>query len=143
MDSTQSCLDWDVLGFTFSRELTKRGQRVLGVDFDPDVVHRLRESEHSVVYGDAEDPEFASTLPLSSARWVVSSVPQLSVNLALLHALSRYGYNGSIAATAHNDRDAAKLREAGSSLILLPFADAAKEAIDELIQLSPSSIEGP
>ena len=30
------------------------------------------------------------------------------------------------------DRDAAKLREAGCSMILLPFADAAKEAIDEL-----------
>ncbi len=119
-------------GNHLSRELTERGQRVLGVDFDPDVVHRLRESGHWVVYGDAEDPEFASTLPLLHARWVISSVPQLAVNLALLHALSRYGYNGSIAATAHHDRDAARLREAGCNMILLPFADAAKEAIDQL-----------
>lgn len=114
------------------RELTERGHRVLGVDFDPDVVRRLRESGHSVVYGDAEDPEFASSLPLSHARWVVSSVPQIAVNLALLHALVRYGYSGSIAATAHNDRDSAKLKEQGCSMILLPFADAAKEAIDQL-----------
>ncbi len=128
-------------GIHLSCELTRRGQRVLGVDFDPDVVHRLRESDQAVVYGDAEDPEFASTLPLSRARWVVSSVPQLSVNLALLHALSRYGYTGSVAATAHNERDAAKLTEAGSSLILLPFVDAAKEAVDELVQRSQSSSE--
>ncbi|NNE00475.1 MAG: cation:proton antiporter [Pirellulaceae bacterium] len=121
-------------GNHLSRELNQRGHRVLGVDFDPDVVHRLRQSDHAVVYGDAEDPEFASTLPLSHTRWVVSSVPQLSVNLALLHALSRYGYAGSIAATAHNDRDAAKLKEKGCNLILLPFADAAKEAIDVLAE---------
>ncbi len=86
------------------------------------------------MYGDGEDPEFASTLPLAHARWVVSSVPQLAVNLALLHALSRYGYTGSVAATAHNDRDAAKLREEGCNMILLPFADAAKEAIDQLTE---------
>ncbi len=119
-------------------DLTERGQCVLAVDFDPDVVHRLRESGHSVVYGDAEDPEFAATLPLSHASWVISSVPQLSVNLALLHALSRDGYTGQIATTAHNDRDAEKLRDAGSNLILLPFADAAKEAVNEIASLGGS-----
>ncbi len=119
-------------GNRLSRELIERGQRVLGVDFDPDVVNRLRTSGHSAVYADAEDPEFASMLPLAQAKWVVSSVPQHSVNLALLHALARYGYAGSIAATAHNDRDAAELKDEGCNLILLPFADAAKEAAKQL-----------
>ncbi len=121
-------------GNHIARELKDRGCRVLGVDFDPDLVHRLREAGHSVVYGDAEDPEFASTLPLSSARWVISSVPQVTVNLALLQSLSRHGYSGQIATTAHNDHDVQRLRHAGSSLILLPFVDAAKEAVDELCE---------
>ncbi len=105
-------------GNHLSRELTQRGQRVLGVDFDPDVVNRLRESGHSIVYGDAEDPEFASMLPLTHAKWVISSVPQLGVNLALLHALARYGFTGSIAATAHNERDATELKHEGCNMIL-------------------------
>ena len=119
-------------GNHLSRELTQRGQRVLGVDFDPDVVNRLRESGQSIVYGDAEDPEFASMLPLTHAKWVISSMPQLATNLALLHSLARDGYTGTIAATAHNERDAKELKNEGCTLILLPFADAAKEAIDEL-----------
>jgi len=134
-------LGFDVIVFGLGRfgnhlasKLIERGRRVLDVDFDPDLVSRLREAGHSVVYGDAEDPDFASTLPLASARWVVSSVPQLSVNLALLHALSRHGYSGRIAATAHNDHDEARLREAGCDLILLPFADAATAAVDELCE---------
>ena len=87
-----------------------------------------------MVYGDAEDPEFASTLPLSSTRWVVSSLPQAATNLALLHTMSRHGYTARTATTAHNDDDARRLRDAGSDLILLPFLDAAKEAVDELCE---------
>ena len=82
--TTEPQLGFDVIIFGLGRfgnrvadGLKERGCRVLGVDFDPDLVRRLREAGHSVVYGDAEDPEFASTLPLASARWVVSSVPQL------------------------------------------------------------------
>ncbi len=119
-------------GNHLARELTQRGQRVLAVDFDPDVVNRLRDSGHSIVYGDAEDPEFPSSLPLTHAKWVISSMPQLAINLALLHSLARDGYTGTIAATAHNERDATELRNEGYKMILLPFADAAKEAIDEL-----------
>ncbi len=59
-------------------------------------------------------------------------MPQLAINLALLHSLARDGYTGTIAATAHNERDATELRNEGYKMILLPFADAAKEAIDEL-----------
>ncbi len=119
-------------GNHITHELSQRGQRVLGVDFDPDVVRRLRESDCAVVYGDTEDPEFAATLPLSDASWVVSSVPQLSVNLALLQSLSRHGFVGRTATTAHNEHDAEELRAAGSDVILLPFLDAAKEAVDRL-----------
>lgn len=139
--TTEPQLGFDVIIFGLGRfgnrvahGLIERGCRVLGVDFDPDLVRRLREAGHSVAYGDAEDPEFASTLPLASTRWVVSAVPQLNVNLALLQALSRHGYSGRIAVTAHNDHDAGRLRDAGSDLILLPFADAAKAAVDELCQ---------
>ncbi len=119
-------------GKHIARTLTERGRQVLGVDFDPELVHRLRAAGHAVVYGDAADPEFSSTLPLSHARWVVSSIPQVSVNLALLQVLSRDAYAGRIATTAHHEQDVASLKEAGSHLVLLPFQGAAKEAVDEL-----------
>lgn len=127
--------------------LSQRGHRVLGVDFDPDVVRRLRESDCAVVYGDAEDPEFAVSLPLSSVSWVVSAVPQLSVNLALLQSLSRHGFAGRTATTAYDAPSAEQLRNAGSDIILLPFFDAAREAVDRLctpIESVPTAgLQGP
>lgn len=140
LDTTDnSPRDYDVIVFRLgrfgghiARQLMERDQRVLGVDFDPDLLARVRRSGLSVVYGDAEDPEFASTLPLLHARWIVCSVPQINVNLAMIHALQQHGYDGQIATTAHNDHDATRLKNAGSHLILLPFRDAAKEAADQL-----------
>lgn len=136
-DNTSGGFDVIVFGLGrfgnhITRQLTDRGRQVLGVDFDPDVVRRLRECDCTVVYGDAEDPEFAATLPLSRADWVISSVPQLSVNLALLQSLARHGFIGRTATTAHNAHSAEEQRRAGSDVVLLPFLDAAKEAVDRV-----------
>jgi Kef-type K+ transport system membrane component KefB len=124
-------------GKNISRELNPRGRRVLGVDFDPDLVNRLRDEGHAVVYGDAEDPEFTSTLPLSQAKWVVSSMPQLELNLALVQGLLRHQYTGRIATTAHSKEAAERLYKAGSDLVLLPFLIAAKEAVEQLCEPMP------
>jgi Trk K+ transport system NAD-binding subunit len=121
-------------GSNIARELSERGVKVLGVDFDPELVRRSRKAKQAVVYGDAEDPDLPSILPLSKTRWIVSSLPQVSVNLSLLHALKIYAYEGKTAFTAHNDRDAALLKKAGVDLVLLPFIEAAKEAAQELLQ---------
>jgi len=61
-------------GSGIARELRQRGHRVLGVGFDPDLVHRQEGNDYAVRYGDAEDPGFVATLPLEQVRWVLSSV---------------------------------------------------------------------
>lgn len=40
------------------------GVRVMGVDFDPEVVRGMRQARHEIAFGDAEDPEFPLSLPL-------------------------------------------------------------------------------
>jgi len=122
-------------GMNILRELTQRGRSVLGVDFDPDLVHRLREDGYVVVYGDAEDPEFTLTLPLSQAKWVISSMPQVELNLALVQVLTRHDYAGRIATTAHGVQAADRLEQAGSDRVLLPFSIAAKEAVEQICEL--------
>ncbi|MFH2139955.1 MAG: cation:proton antiporter family protein [Pseudomonadota bacterium] len=112
--------------------LHERGYEVLGVDFDPEVVRDLRHHGIAVRYGDAEDMDFPESLPLSGASWVVSTLPQLKLNLTLLHALSQHGFAGKVAVTAHHDSDARQLRKAGANLVLDPFSNAADFAVLEL-----------
>ena len=87
-------------------------------------------------YGNAEAPEFLATLPLGPVRWVVSSVREMAVNLALLHGLHDYGYKGRVAVTAHSSHNAEQLEQSGADRVLIPYADAAAEAVDNLFGAS-------
>jgi Kef-type K+ transport system membrane component KefB len=119
-------------GSNISRGLAQRERRVLGVDFDPAALRRARNMGLHTQYGDAEDPELTGTLPLHQAEWIVCTTPVLDVQVSLLHALRSHGYTGNVALTAHSDRDAEILRTAGADLVLLPFVDAADQAVDLL-----------
>jgi Kef-type K+ transport system membrane component KefB len=109
-------------------QLSERRLSVLGVDFDPELVRSLRRGGMAVFFGDAEDPELPHALPLAAARSVVSTLPELEVNLGLIKALRAAGYRGEIVVTAHHDSDARQLRRAGASRVLEPFTDAADYA---------------
>lgn len=119
-------------GSNLAQHLHQRGLRVLGVDIDSKMVAEWNRKGLQAIYGDAEDPDFPSTLPLSETKWIVSTIPQREVNLALLDALHHHGFTGQKTVTAHNTRDAEMLKESGADLILFPFADAAREAAELL-----------
>ncbi len=119
-------------GARLIKSLHKRGYAVLGVDFDPEVVRRLRHQDIPVRYGDAEDMDFPESLPLSGTQWVVSTLPQRELNLTLLRAFSNHGYGGRMAVTAHDEADAHALRRAGADMVLNPFTNAADFAALEL-----------
>lgn len=130
---------YDVILFGLGRfgsgiadRLWQQGYRVLGVDFDPDLLRIQDTKDYEVRYGDAEDPEFLSTLPLDQVRWVVSSVRELPINLALLHGLQEQGFNGQTAVTSDNKRNAEQLKNAGADQVLIPYASAAAEAANTL-----------
>jgi len=120
-------------GNGIARTLRERGWRVLGVDFNPDLVRTGDDMGQPVMFGDAEDPEFVATLPLGQAHWVVSTARDRHVNLSLIHSLRSTGYRGRIAVTAQAMDEVARLEQAGSDLILVPFVDAAREAVDRIM----------
>jgi Kef-type K+ transport system membrane component KefB len=117
-------------GTNIVRALRKAGHEPLGVDFDPVSLDHWRENEDlPVLYGDAHDPHVAEVLPLSTARWVVSSVRDMDANLSLIQTLRQVGYKGAIAVTAMDDDEERRLRDAGAQRVLRPFVDAAGDAV--------------
>jgi voltage-gated potassium channel len=104
-----------------------------GVDFDPQVVRAWNAQGRVAVYGDAEDPEFAAALPLSQARWVVSSIRDPHINRAIYQALHGAGYRGYVAFSADSrEQGEAWVSEGRADLVLVPFEDAAEQAVDLL-----------
>lgn len=126
-------------GGALGLRLNRRGWRVLGIDFSPAAVRHGRAERIDTLYGDVTDPEFLATLPLASARWVVSTirdhhggVHHADAHRVLIQALKEQGFRGRIAVTAARDADRASFMAAGADLVLEPFQDAADRAVELL-----------
>ncbi len=119
-------------GSSIVRGLRRRGQEVVGVDFDPQVLRYWREQGVPVLYGDMEDPDLLEHLPVAHTRWVLSSVPDREATTTLVELLRAKQFSGKLALTARSPADAKHYQELGADLVLRPFADAAEQAVDAL-----------
>jgi voltage-gated potassium channel Kch len=112
--------------------LKEAGLKVLGVDFDPEVVRALQRQGLTVRYGDVTAIEFLETLPLKEARWVVSTLPDMASNRDLLRGLRALHFTGEVAIVAREAFDAAVLTKLGATTILYPMRNAVDYAVEAL-----------
>tara|TARA_R110002072_G_scaffold136302_1_gene278653 strand:+ start:8823 stop:10538 length:1716 start_codon:yes stop_codon:yes gene_type:complete len=126
-------------GKAIAHYLQKEGFSLLAVDFNPDEVRRWRDQGHRVLFGDASDPAFVSDLPLQGVKWVVSAMPQHDIGVthddprfSLIDGLKLQHYSGGIAISTQYLHDQQALKEKGATLILLPFHDAAEQAVERM-----------
>ncbi len=120
------------LGTVLLTRLREDGTEAWGIDFDPVAVRRLGEIGFHTRFGDAEDPDFVATLPLSSASLVISTFRFEDVGVTLMHALRNGGFMGPIILTSETARSAQRLEEAGATFVLLAY-EAAGERATELV----------
>jgi len=123
-------------GTGIAKILRANNYQVQGIDFNPDLVHNGDSTAHPVHYGDAEDPEFISALPLAPVKWIICTVDDHHVSLSLLHGLNDIDFQGKIVVTAHNHTIADKLKQAGADLVLIPYEDAGKGAAAQIMEMS-------
>jgi Trk K+ transport system NAD-binding subunit len=114
------------------RGLIKRGQQVIGVDFDPQILRYWREQNVLVLYGDMSDPDLLEHLPIRRTRWLLATAPDREVTTTLVNLLRHANYPGKLALTARTQEDADYYKQLGADLVLCPFVDAADQAVDDL-----------
>jgi len=133
-------------GSGLMEHLLRRKNAVLGIDFDPGALDKWRKRGVPVIYGDMADPEMNEQLPLKKARWVVSTVRSLEMNLALIQNLKQEGYTGKVALTATNRQEADEFEKTGANLVFRPFKDATEQAADALtyaMDFLPENVDWP
>ena len=109
--------------------------RVLGVDFDPECVSEMRQRGLAVHYGDGQEAGFLDELPLKSAKWVVSTLPDVESNLAFLNALKQHRFCGEVAFVARDDAHGLALKQAGAPTVLYPMRDAVDYTVEHFVAL--------
>lgn len=119
-------------GHNIARELEQHERTILGVDFDPKVIDLWRAEGRKAMYGDADDPDLPSLLPLKNSKVIISTITDYQMNLFLLKYLKSYDYQGRVILTQHGTEKVEALMKEGADFVLLPFADAVDNIIEKL-----------
>lgn len=119
-------------GSRLARTLRQQGIRVLGVDFDPEVVRAQQNHGVDARFGDGEAPDYVESLPLADVRWVVSTLPDYASNRGLVSTLREQNYEGHISIVARDEEEATRLAGLDRVAVLHPFNQAADFAALDL-----------
>ena len=99
--------------------LKMKKNELLILDFNPDVVHHYKDQGYTAICGDITDPYIQDLANLRKANMIISTVPDLSDNLAILEFVKRNRKRIKIILVAEDEDDAKELYRLGADYVLL------------------------
>lgn len=99
--------------------LLEKGEKVIVVDFDPDIIEKLKEKNVKTYFGDIADPEIQDLAALEKANIIISTVSDPEDTLHLLRRLKNIKGPKVIAAAYEKD-DARDFYKLGADYVIMP-----------------------
>lgn len=100
--------------------LESKDEKVIAIDFNPDVIKNLNNREILAVFGDISDSEILDHTQIEKAKVVISTVSDLDDNLHLITLIKRRKSRAKIIALARDKHDAFTLYNAGADYVVIP-----------------------
>ena len=108
------------MGSGILEALIGNSEDVVVVDFNPDIIQRLKEEGIESYFGDIADLEIQDLVALSDARLVISTVSDMEDNLLLLQSLKRLKKKPKVVMLALEKFEAKILYENGADYVVVP-----------------------
>jgi Kef-type K+ transport system membrane component KefB/Trk K+ transport system NAD-binding subunit len=103
-------------------------EKLLIVDFDPEIIKELERRGFDFILGDIVDQEIAEKASLKNATLVISTSPDFEDNAALLEGIKRLSPQAAgrprVIVRARNERETRALYDLGADYVLLPHFTA-------------------
>lgn len=99
------------------------------VDFNPDTAKKLEAEGYHVVYGDISDEEIQEEVNMDKAKLVISTVPDMNDNLAVLARIKELKLEKppKMIVTANEEWEAKMLYDEGADYVILPHFIGAQQ----------------
>ncbi|MDP7282425.1 MAG: cation:proton antiporter [Candidatus Undinarchaeales archaeon] len=108
------------IGYDILNAIEKTKKSFLILDYNPEIIVNLAKKGYECRYGDASDPELLNELDFCQAKMVISTIPDLEINLMLLKRCKNEKKNAVMIFVSHSIEEAMKLYEAGASYVVMP-----------------------
>ncbi|MBI5044532.1 MAG: cation:proton antiporter [Candidatus Levybacteria bacterium] len=108
------------MGQSIIHALKQSDEKVIVVDFDPDVINRLKDKKIPAIFGDIADPEIQDRIGFDRVKMVISTVPDLEDNLLLIEGLKHANRKAKVVVMAFESDEAKQLYKSGADYVVLP-----------------------
>lgn len=130
--------EWLVIGMGSTgiaayQALSGQEQRVVGLDADPTVLENLLSSGKRVVYGDVEDSEFWSDLPLERIVGIILTLPSFDLRIFSIQQLRKRSFEGLIGTLCYQHEDVLQLKQQGASFVIDPLVEAGNQLAKQML----------
>ncbi len=102
-----------------------KSSELLIIDFDPDIVAKMKQQGYKAVFGDIADLDIFANIDFSKTRLIISTSPNLESNLLLINQINRLfkksrSSRPKLIIRSDNEADAKILYKAGADYVLMP-----------------------
>ncbi len=115
------------MGGALMEELLAKKDKLIVVDYNPDVINVLKNKKISCIYGDITSPELLDKIDLKKIKLVVSTIPDYEENLHLLKKIKRLVPKVKIVVTGSRISETLRLYDAGADYVVTPKIIAGQE----------------
>jgi K+ transport systems, NAD-binding component len=95
-------------------------EKLLVIDFDPNIVSFLKRKNIDYIFGDIADPDVLEKANIPYAKIIISTSPDFNDNMLLLQEIQKIEKKPKIILRAETEKDALILYEKGANYVLLP-----------------------
>ena len=108
------------LGHKFLNPAQDLKLKTLIIENNPKAVLSLEARGFETLFGDAGEKELLEELPLLKAKLIISTIPDMHVNITIKEILEAQNYKGTFIATAEQPYFALELYKAGVDYVIIP-----------------------
>jgi Kef-type K+ transport system membrane component KefB len=128
------------MGYHILKKLHQMHHRTLVVDFNPDIIRKLRAVGVDCIYGDIEDEDIFEAIHLDRAAMVVSTIPHHEETLFMIEQVKEHNSKVRLIVTAHEIDDALMYYEKGADYVILPHLLGGEHVADLITQYQSHSL---
>lgn len=110
---------FDRVGNPIAKKLREKESALMVVDFNPDIIEKLKKEDYYYTYGDATDMELLENVNADSARIIISTIPSFDENKLLLERTKKFKAQKVV--VAENRHEASDLYKLGADYVILPY----------------------
>jgi len=128
------------VGGVFLRRLLKNKEKLLVVDYNPEIIKHLIDKKVPCIYGEITSPDLFSKIATNNLKTVISTIPNYRENAYILKVMKEKNPKARVIVTGARISETLKLYKKGADYVITPKILAGEE-LSKVITSQENSIK--